>query len=316
MGFEDIDYDPTLSYTKEQLLAIEAPPGPEDFEAFWRGSYAQVMACRPDYRIEKELWSPNPGVNIIQTRFKNFDGVEIGMWLARPEQSAGGLLIGQGYGHPVLPPTTTSPGLTVAMPCIRGLGISTCRDIPWEIPKHAVHGMESPETFVIRGAVADLWMGASVMLDMFPDVAENLNYQGGSLGGAMGMLMLPWDARFRAGEINVPTLGGKIQLDCQPKPGGGGEARRNYALNNPGGMRSILYCDAAAAARFIRIPLLITPALSDHSNPPPAQFAIANAVPEAHRILRIREVGHRPPTEQDKLLEQELNGIRKQLFRM
>ena len=25
-----------------------------------------------DYRIEKELWSPNPGVNIIQTRFKNW----------------------------------------------------------------------------------------------------------------------------------------------------------------------------------------------------------------------------------------------------
>ncbi len=56
------------------------------------------------------------------------------------------------------------------------------------------------------------------------------------------------------------------------------------------------------------------PALSDKSNPPPAQFAIANAIPEEFRILRTREVGHRAPTPKDIELEKELEEIRHQLF--
>ena len=79
-------------------------------------------------------------------------------------------------------------------------------------------------------------------------------------------------------------------------------------------MRALSYFDGASAARRIRIPILMTPALSDKSNPPPAQFAIANAIPEEYRILRIREVGHRAPTPKDVELEKELEEIRHRLF--
>ena len=236
------------------------------------------------------------------------------MWIARPESSTGGLVIGQGYGNPATPPTSRNPGLTVAMPCIRGLGISQCAQIPWKLSDHAGYGIKSRETYVIRGAVTDIWEATSVLVDMFPDTASNLNYSGGSLGGGLGAILLPWDSRFKAGEINVPTLAGPMQFAFQLSGEGPGSTRRNAALSDPACMRALSYFDGASAARRIRIPILMTPALSDKSNPPPAQFAIANAIPEEYRILRIREVGHRAPTPKDIELEKELEEIRHHLF--
>ena len=303
------------TYDLDELLKIEAPPPPADFDEFWQRTYREATEKVPEYRIEREVWSPNEGVKILQLRFRSHDGFDIGLWIARPEQSTGGLVIGQGYGNPSTPPTSENPGLTVAMPCVRGLGISQCAEIPWQPAAHAGYGIHSRETYVIRGAVTDIWETASVLADLFPDTADNLNYTGGSLGGGLGAILLPWDARFKAGEINVPTLAGPMQFAYGGDgTSGPGTTRRNAALSDPACMRALSYFDGASAARRIRIPILITPALSDHSNPPPAQFAIANAIPEQFRILRVREVGHRAPTPKDMELEKELVAIRRKLF--
>ena len=79
-------------------------------------------------------------------------------------------------------------------------------------------------------------------------------------------------------------------------------------------MRIIDFCNASAAAQFIRVPTIITPALHDPVVPPPGQFAIANSIPEEYRIMRIREVGHTPATEADKAVEAELENLRSQIF--
>ena len=313
---EQNTFDPTFGFTLDELLKIQAPPPPADFEDFWHETYRLATARTPDYHIEKELWSPNPDTHILQIRFTSYDGFDIGMWIARPEGSTGGLLLGQGYGNPATPPTATAnPGLTVAMPCIRGLGISECLEIPWDCAKHAAYGIKSRETYVIRGAVTDLWEAASVMIDLFPDTAANLNYSGGSLGGGLGAILVPWDDRIHAAEINVPTLAGPMQFDyALPSGGNPGTTRREAALSDPDSWRTLSYMDGASAARHFKVPVLMTPALSDPSNPPPAQFAIANAIPEHFRILRVREVGHCPPTPADIELGKELAEIRKILF--
>ncbi len=86
------------------------------------------------------------------------------------------------------------------------------------------------------------------------------------------------------------------------------------ALSDRACWKALSYFDGASAARRLRIPILMTPALSGHSNPPPAQFAIANAILANCRILRVREVGHRAPTPNDIELGKELESIRKDLF--
>ena len=310
-------FDPTYGFTEGQLLRIKTDdPRPDDFADFWRNLYRKAVSFPPSYHVEDELWSPNPRSKIYRVRFRTFDGFSIGMWVVRPEHSSGGLLVGQGYCHMVTPPAGECEDMTVALPNIRGLGLSQCGKIPWEISKHCIYGIDDKEKFVITGAVIDLWTALSVAADMFPDTKENWNYSGGSLGGGLGAIGMPWDARVKSAELNIPTLAGPYQFQFQllASPDDPAAIRARCAFADPKAMESIYYCNAVTAASYFNIPVLMTPARFDPSNPPPAQFAIANAIPKDKLILRIRDTGHFTPTDNDKnILEPELEKIRKTL---
>ena len=298
----DFPFDPTNGRTLAQLQDIRGPEEPEKFQAFWEENYRFTLDMKPTYFIEREIWSPNPGERIYRVRVKNWDNTEFVITIARPENSRGGLVVGQGYGNPA-GPAASEYGLTTAFACVRGLGLSQCKDIPWEVGKHVVHGIQSKETYILRGVIADQWMTASVLLDMFPDTADNLNYRGGSMGGGMGALLLPWDSRFKAAWLDVPTFGAEIRFDYPSR--GSGEACRQYLLEHPEAKQVLAWFDASASARYIRIPVCVTPAKFDPVVAPVGQFSIANAIPEPYKTVFIRETGHFAPTEADqKVLEQ------------
>lgn len=301
-------------FTEKELLQIKGDSPVEGFREFWMAQYAAAKAWKISYHVEDELWSPDPDCRIYKIRFTSTDGFSIGMWIARPKGSAGGSLVAHGYGNPSTPPATAKGERTIALPCLRGLGLSQCKEIPWRPAEHAGYGFDDPAHYVITAGVRDLWIALTIMIDMFPDTAENIVCRGGSLGGAMGAMAIPWDERIHYGDLNVPTLGGRILLDCPAAPGTPGYTRIRQALADASGMRTIDYCNASAAAQFIRVPTIITPALKDDVVPPPGQFAVANSIPEKYRIMRIREVGHAAATEADLKLEAELSEIRNNLF--
>ena len=301
-------------FSKEELLKIKGDTPVEGFQEFWEKQYAAARAWKCDYKVEGELWSPESDCHIYKVRFNSIDGFSIGMWVVRPAVSTGGMISAHGYGNPSVPPVPVSPGRTIAVPCVRGLGLSQCKEIPWLLWAHAGYGFESPEKYVITGGVRDLWIALTIMIDMFPDTAENIVCRGGSLGGGMGAMCIPWDKRIHYGDLDVPTLGGRIVLNYPCPPQTPGETRRQKALASEEGMRIIDFCNASAAAQFIRVPTLITPALSDPSVPPPGQFAVANSIPEEFRIMRIKEAGHAAPTEADKAMATELAEIREKIF--
>lgn len=299
----DYPSDPTNGYTLDELKAVPGGLGPAGFEEFWRETYRLAMAMRPTYFIEKELWSPNPGERIYRIRAKNWDNTEFYLTIARPEHSKGGLVIGHGYGNPS-EPAVSQFGLTTAMACVRGLGLSQCKDIPWDTRKHVIHGIRSKETYILRGVITDQWMAASVMLDMFPDTADNLNYQGASMGGGMGALLLPWDPRFKAAWLDVPTFGAEIRFRYQSA--GTGEACRQYLMEHPEAKEVLAWFDASAAARHIRIPVCATPAVFDPCVAPVGQFSIVNAIPEQYKTVFIRDTGHCRETGHDREVREQV----------
>ena len=307
----DYSFDPTNGCTLEQLLAIHGPQEPDGFRDFWEETYQLVMSMKPTYFIERELWSPNPGEKIYRVRVKNWDNTEFVMWIARPEKSCGGLLIGQGYGNPA-GPVTSRYGLTTGFACVRGLGLSQCKDIPWDVKQHVVHGIQSKETYILRGVITDEWMAASVLLDMFPDAVGNLNYSGGSMGGGMGALLLPWDRRFKAAYLNVPTFGAEIRFDYPST--GSGEACRQYLLQHPEARQVLAWFDASASAKYIRIPVCAAPAQFDPCVAPVGQFSVVNAIPEKHKTVFIRDVGHFAPTEHDQQLNEQIEAWCQSVF--
>lgn len=296
-------FDPTNGMTQAELLAVAPGKEPEGFREFWEENFALVANAPLRYDVETEVWSPVPEEKIYRVRVTNYDGVEFVLWITRPENSQGGLIIGQGYGNIAIP-SASQYSLTVGYAAVRGLGPSQCKDIPWETKKHVIHGINSKETYILRGVIADQWMATRVLLDMYPECAANLNYAGGSMGGGMGALLLPWDKRFKAAFLHVPTFGSEIRFEYEST--GSGEACRKYVLEHPEARQVLKYFDASVAAKYIRIPVCCTPALFDPCVAPAGQFSVVNAIDEKYKTVFIRETGHFGSTEHDKMVEEQV----------
>ena len=297
--------------SQDDFLRLTAPEEPSDFIDFWKNTYALATAQTPTWHIEREIWSPEKDTRTYLIRAKTWDNCVIAMWISRPENSKGGLLIGQGYGQPSVP--GYYPSMTVCFPCVRGLGQSQCKDIPWGVSKHVIHGIASKETYILRGVISDLWTAAGVMMEMFPDTAENLCYSGGSMGGGMGAMMLPWDNRFRAAFLLVPTFGGNHVRLLVPSTGSG-ESVRLYVQEHPEAMKVLAYFDAAIAAKYISIPTIVCPALEDTVVAPAGQFCVANSIPEKYRTMYILDKGHAEGSARDKVLMEKVEETKKKLF--
>ena len=289
----NFDFDPTCGFSEKELLQISAPDyQPEDYVSFWEKTYKEASEIPVKIFSKEELWSPEPDIKIWEISFASWADIEIGAWIIRPEKSRGGLVQCHGYGSRVWFDITWAKeeGLTCIFPCIRGLGLSTHSEIPWETKKHVLHKIDSRDEYVLRGSVADLWQSASVLLNLFPDVKNNLNYTGSSFGGGLGALSLAWDKRFRAVYLGVPTFGNNL-IRLKYKSTGSAEAQRLYMQEHPEIIDVIKYYDASLAAKHITAKVLCAPALFDPTVVPPGQFSIANALNKSNEIF-IVPAGH------------------------
>jgi len=107
--------------------------------------------------------------------------------------------------------------------------------------------------------------------------ARRLDYLGISFGGGIGALALPWDERFHRAHLNVPSFGHHPLRLALPGVGSG-EAVRRYQQRTGRALATLRSFDAAAAARYLRIPVHVAAARFDPAVPPPGQFAIYNAL--------------------------------------
>ncbi|MFC9034700.1 acetylxylan esterase [Streptomyces arboris] len=301
----DFPFDPAYGYAAlDQLLQVPAPPAPADFEAFWRDRYARARAVdtRPVLGpVEEE----RDGVRIHGITYTSVGGVRLGGWLALPAEGPVryGFVVGHGYGGRQdpgrdLPPPL--PGAAAILPCVRGMGERGRADgLPDLADEHVLYGIGSRESYVIGDCVADLWCAASALTEAVPELAgaglpggPRLGYLGESFGGGLGALALPWESRFGAAQLTVPTFGNhplRLTLPCT----GSGEAVRAHHREHPEVTGVLRYFDAATAATWLELPTLVAAALFDPAVPPPGQFAVYNAL-AGERELQVLSAGHFP----------------------
>ena len=289
----DYPFDPTHGYDLDALLAVVPPDPPADFAAFWRDlrARAEAVAVEPTLR---ELPSPQRRTRVFEIAFTSLDGMRIGGWLTRPrdEPVERGVVVGHGYGGREEPDFHLPfRRAAVIFPCARGISRSACAGIPGNPDDHVLHGIARRETCVLGGCAADVvWCAASALLELFPMAARRLDYLGISFGGGIGALALPWDERFHRAHLNVPSFGHhplRLALPCV----GSGEAVRRDQQRTGRALATLRYFDAAAAARYLRIPVHVAAARFDPAVPPPGQFAIYNAL-AGQRELFVLEAGH------------------------
>lgn len=284
------DIDGTYGYTKNDLLRVGAPNEPEGFAEFWRGRYADALAV--DVAEELIAIGGPPGTDLFEVRFSSLHGVRIGGWLAVPRDGdvRRGVVVGHGYGGRDAPDLAVVPEHTVAIfPVARGLPtMSVLPDVAADSMGHVLTGIDSVDTYIHGGCAADLWCAATVVLRLYPGI--RLAYIGGSFGGGVGALALPWDARFSAAVLHVPSFGNhdlRLTMPCF----GSGEAVRGRVAEHPGVRDVLRFFDAATAARRLTIPTLVAPALCDAHVPPPGQFAVYNVI-RAQKELYVFSAGH------------------------
>ncbi len=188
-------------------------------------------------------------------------------------------------------PRQCPPGTATIWPCLRGLGTrSLLPGVPSASAGHVLHGIESRDSYLIGGCVAGVWCAATALQRLVPETAGALVYLGTSFGGGIGALALPWDDRFRAAGLTVPTFGNHPLRVTLPCTGSGESVRRRHA-DDPSVLDVLAYFDAATAARHIRIPVHVGAALFDPSVPPPGQFAVYGALARPRELFVLR-AGH------------------------
>jgi cephalosporin-C deacetylase len=288
----DFPFDPTYGYDLDDLLAVPAPAPPDDFETFWRALYEQARRVDVAPRVGP-VEEERDGVSVFGVTYATLGGLRLGGWLALPDGPVErGLVIGHGYqGRAAVDLPLPIPGTAAIFPCARGLGErGRANGIPDDAMLHVLHGIESARGYVHGGCVADVWCAASALLRLVPQVAGHLAYAGISFGGGIGALALPWDDRFVAAHLALPSFGQhplRLTMPCT----GSGHAVRRYHAAHPEVAQVLSYFDAATAAAHITIPVQVAAARFDPAVPPPGQFAVHNAL-RGPRDLVVLSAGH------------------------
>ncbi|PZF83886.1 acetylxylan esterase [Jiangella anatolica] len=282
-------FDATYGYDLDALLAAGAPDEPDGFAEFWTALYARALAVDPEPVVR-----PVPGrPGWHDAEFTSLDGVRLGGWLWLPPDGvvSRAVVVGHGYGGRDEPDEDLAlPGAAVLFAASRGLpSRGLVPGIPAVGAEHVLHGIGSRDTYVHGGSVADVWCAASALLTLVPSLSR-VGHAGASFGGGIGALALPWDDRFDRGALTVPSFGNhdlRLTMPCT----GSGEAVRQHVARHPEAREVLRFFDAATAARRLRIPMLVAPALWDPAVPPPGQFAVHNAIPGPKQLV-VLGAGH------------------------
>ena len=285
-------FDPTYGYDLASLLRVAAPPEARGFEKFWQNTFEQTQQT-PLALLRETLPTVRPGFRVTLLRYTGFGGFRLGAWLVEPIGTPAPtryVVHGHGYYNRPIDDIYYDRHTVTLFLASRGLGLSRGGGVSDQTALHVLNDIESRDAYIHRGCVADVWTAATVMLHLFPQAEDRLEYHGQSFGGGIGMMALPWDARYVFADIDVPSFGNhplRITLECA----GSGEAVRRKYERHPEILDVLAFYDASVHAKRVRIPTHITCALFDPSVPPPGQFCIHNALTCAKQLF-VRSAAH------------------------
>ncbi|MFF2272571.1 acetylxylan esterase [Agromyces sp. NPDC058136] len=275
------------------MTAPEPPEEPADFDRFWRSTFDEFGAGPVAWEPERQL-AGTATHDVTEIRFDSSAAERAVAFLVVPRDGGlvrRGLVIGHGYGGRSAPDLDQVPADTAAIfPAAPGTPPNTSSRFPALPDEHVLAGIAHRDTYSHRFAAADVWRAATVLLDAAPAASGALDFSGGSFGGGIGAMALPWDARFRRASFDVPSFGHhaiRLTRRCT----GSGEAVRRHLHGHPEARAVLGYFDAAVAARRIRIPAHVAAAVLDPAVDPRGQFAVYHSLAGEKR-LTVRANGH------------------------
>jgi cephalosporin-C deacetylase len=282
------DFDPVYGLSPSSLRAIQLDEEePEGFADFWQRVYQAALEVPLELQIQ-ERTSDVPGCRLLQVSYRVYPDYRVGAWIYLPESLPPriGVVCGHGYGGRAEGPEPglAGPDRAVIFPVAPGFHISADDRLPRnDCYHHVVHGIESPETYILGSCAATLWRAVDVLGELCDGLPEHLHYRGWSFGGGMGALMLPWEPRYQTAELGQVTFAHhpfRLRHACV----GSGHAVRQRWLKDPAIEKTLAFFEAVFTLRRLKIPTVFACACFDPAVPPPGQWAAANAHPGPKRI--------------------------------
>lgn len=304
------EIDPTYGFGLAELETFDAPPGPDDFAEFWTARHRAARSVDPAPTMRPSADPAAPGTALYDVEFTSTGGVRLGGWLSVPtgRPVMRGLVVGHGYGgRSVVEETPLLDDAAALYLCARGLpSRGLVRGVPTTGGEHVLHGIADRDSYVHGGCVDDTWCAVGALVRLVPESAARIDYLGGSFGGGIGALAVPWDDRIGAACLSVPSFGNhpvRLTLPCR----GSGESIRRLAETRPEIVDVLRYFDAATAATFLRVPTHVALARADPAVPPPGQFAVYNALagPRERFLLTAGHVEYPEKAEEQRRLRSE-----------
>ncbi|WP_262966093.1 acetylxylan esterase [Methylobacter psychrophilus] len=293
MNTTEYNFDPTYGYSLEQLLKVNPPKEPKDFDSFWQQRYQKALTINPQPQT-KIISEDRQGWRVFEISYISTDNFPIRGWLMVPTSGVirRGFIIGHGYGGRDGPDYHLPfKDAALLFPCSRGLALSAQPSISSEPCWHVLHNINQKDGYILGGCVEDIWLAVTTMLCLFPDLAGHLGYLGISFGGGIGALALPWESRIGRGHLNVPSFGHHPLRLRLATNGSAHSVQQYYCTHKKQTLKVLRYYDAALTAKRITMPMHCACAKFDPCVAPPGQFAIYNALPEEKQLF-ILEAGH------------------------
>lgn len=297
--------DPHYTYCLQDLLTVNTPPAPRDFDAFWQSAYQSAVSVAPN-PVFTDTGRLVHGWQVHDICYQSTEGQTIGGWMLLPldRTPTRAFVISHGYGGRQAPDFHLPfDDAALFFPCCRGISRSATSPYSSDPYWHVRHDVDKKDRYILRGCAEDIWLMVSVIEQRFPDLKGKIGYLGISFGGGVGMLALAQEKRIARAHVNVPTFGNH-RLRLRIPTTGSGRSLQDFFAEDPYTLiRTLRYFDAANAAERVSIPIHFALALRDAVVTPPGQFAIYNQVRSEKRLF-VLEAGHEPYPNQDQQSQQ------------
>lgn len=298
------DFDPSHGYSSADLLAVEAPPEPPDYLAFWHDRRQRALRSPVHVTLEDTGWEQGTW-RVMQLRYRSTEDAVIHGWLLIPRlgEVRRGFVIGHGYAGRDAPdfdlPLANS---ALLFPVLRGMAKSPFPPASAEPRWHVLHHIDKRERYIFGGCVEDTWLAVSTLLRLYPQLAGHLGYLGISFGGGIGAMAMAFEERIARAHLNVPSFGHQ-RLRLKLPSVGSADSVQRFAQRHPTVTNTLDYFDAAIAARHIRMPMHCALAGFDPFVAPAGQYAIYNALAGPKTLFPLTAGHHAYPAQAEEDLQ-------------